>query len=379
MISLQSVIETLDSSKLILFPQVFWVSVAMLDSNYHYEFLQAVSLISELVDRIDFDDESSRAVFMSKLPEKWTPNFLGLQPKLLKGLAYSKTEPQTLQLLTKLHHIRFDQLVDPTQGRLLFAVLASLPSILGAEDDEEQEISQAYHIAALAERKNQDSVAKWFKSMSSPFPLSLQACVTLFPLPHRCKLDISKKKQNMAYNIKQLMELLKPEFFPKYDVEALHLLFQLVGHGQKSYRKPVLMMLLQLLPFVNMKQPKLAQYNVPFIGFLFTLLKSDCSEEALGILELLMKISGVDSLALTQNSNIIFEGVWNPEEPWWDLGPYNQGEVRNNLGHVVTTCNGNTKTARRTSKLINSLENKHSESMPRYSSSSPPPSLFSSF
>lgn len=171
MISLQGIIETLDSSKLILFPQIFWASVAMLDSNYYHEYLQAVSLVSELFERVDFDDEASRAVFMSKLPERWTPNFLGLQTKLLKGLQCSKTEPQSLQLLGKLNQIRFDQLVDPTQGRLLFAVLSSLPSILSAAEgvDEEQEITQAYGIAAVAERKQQESIARWFKSKKAFF------------------------------------------------------------------------------------------------------------------------------------------------------------------------------------------------------------------
>jgi len=171
MLSLQSVVEQLDSHKLILFPQVFWSAVAMLESNYHYEFLQAITLLSELSERINLDDDSIKAVLLSKLPEKWTPNFLGLQPRILKGLIYSKTESQTLDLLNKLHKIKFDQLIDPTPGRLLFAIISALPSILASTEggDEDQELSIAYDIAAIAERKQLESLSKWFKSTSLCF------------------------------------------------------------------------------------------------------------------------------------------------------------------------------------------------------------------
>jgi len=107
-------------------------------------------------------------------------------------------------------------------------------------------------------------------------------------------IDISKKKLNVEKNLKQLIEMLKAEYFPKYEVDVMTLLFQMVGHGLKSYRKPVLMMMKLILPFVNMKQPKLAQFNVSFIGILFGLLKGDCSEEALEVLELVVQLSGIE-------------------------------------------------------------------------------------
>lgn len=212
LLSLQSVVELLDTNKLILFPQIFWAAIAMLESNYHYEFLQAVSLLSELVERIDFDDDSVRAVLLSKLPEKWTPNFFGWQPRLFKGLVYSKTEPQTMNLINKLHEIRFDQLVDPSQGRLLFAVLATLPSILATSEtgDDDLELSIAFNIAAIAERKGQEGICRWFKSKPAGF--SKFKKMGQIDSPFFYSPDISKKRQNVEKNIKPVCHPLSPDF-----------------------------------------------------------------------------------------------------------------------------------------------------------------------
>ena len=74
------------------------------------------------------------------------------------------------------------------------------------------------------------------------------------------------------------------------------------------------------------------------------------------------------SQPLSQNANVIFDGVWKVESPWWDLGPESQSAVRGNLNQVLTTCNVSAKTPRRTSKLISGFEHKHGDSLPRSSS-----------
>jgi len=129
------------------------------------------------LERIDLDDQNVRGVILSKLPEDWNPNFFGLQPRLLKGLLYSKTENYTLRLLRNMLSIKYDRLIDPTEGRLLFGVIATLPAILasplGPLDDEEA-IALANDVSEFAKRKNHSEISTWFRGILHPTPGSDQ-------------------------------------------------------------------------------------------------------------------------------------------------------------------------------------------------------------
>lgn len=66
--TLQVIVYGLDSHKLILFTQIFWGAVALLYSSYELYFSEAATLLSKLISRIDFADQSVQNVFRASIP-----------------------------------------------------------------------------------------------------------------------------------------------------------------------------------------------------------------------------------------------------------------------------------------------------------------------
>ena len=85
---------------------------------------------------------------------------------LLKGLLSVQTEPATMKLLSRVVVSRADTIVDPTDGRLLFAVLACLPYLIasiGEADLSHLSYKIAANVATAADVSNLPNIAKWFR------------------------------------------------------------------------------------------------------------------------------------------------------------------------------------------------------------------------
>ena len=113
----------------------------------------------------------------SQLPLDWNQAFAGIQPLLLKGLLSPQTEPATIKLLSRVIVSRADAIVDPTDGRLLFAVLGCLPYLMAnAHEIDLAHLSYkvAANVAAAADVSNQPNIAKWFRGMHpAPHPTAV--------------------------------------------------------------------------------------------------------------------------------------------------------------------------------------------------------------
>lgn len=100
--TLKTMVELIHTSKLILFPQLFWGTVSLLYSDYEIHFAEAVKLLSKLVDRFNFSDRAVQNVLLASIPKAWdTTPFAGVQPLVLRGLLSPVTEPDTVELLSK--------------------------------------------------------------------------------------------------------------------------------------------------------------------------------------------------------------------------------------------------------------------------------------
>jgi len=68
---LKAMVDTLDAAKLWLFPQIFWAAVALLNTDFEQEYLQAIRLLSKLVTRFNFSDIAVQNVFLNGIPNTW--------------------------------------------------------------------------------------------------------------------------------------------------------------------------------------------------------------------------------------------------------------------------------------------------------------------
>lgn len=129
LITLQTLVRAQSSQKLILFPQMFWTSVALLHTDYEQHYVAALKLLSDLLDRLDLSDTYVQNVFSASIPREWQPPFRGIQHLVARGLFSPMGEHKAIDVLSKLILIPFDRLLHPEPGRLLHIIICLLPFV----------------------------------------------------------------------------------------------------------------------------------------------------------------------------------------------------------------------------------------------------------
>lgn len=129
LITLQTLVRAQSAQKLILFPQMFWTSVALLHTDYEQHYLAALKLLSDLLDRLDLSDTYVQNVFSASIPKEWQPPFRGIQHLVARGLFSQMGEQKAIDVLSKLILIPFDRVLHPEPGRLLHIIICLLPFV----------------------------------------------------------------------------------------------------------------------------------------------------------------------------------------------------------------------------------------------------------
>jgi hypothetical protein len=129
LITLQTLVRAQSAQKLILFPQMFWTSVALLQTDYEPHYLASLKLLSDLLDRLDFSDPYVQNIFSASIPKEWNPPFRGIQHLVVRGLYSPMTESKAIDVLSKLVLIPFDQVLHPEPGRLFHTITCLLPFV----------------------------------------------------------------------------------------------------------------------------------------------------------------------------------------------------------------------------------------------------------
>ncbi|KAH7328349.1 cell morphogenesis N-terminal-domain-containing protein [Stachybotrys elegans] len=127
--TLKTLIVRLDTERLLTFPQLFWTTCACLESINEREFLEAVEMLNELLEKIDFTSPAVRRLIEDGRPPHWDGAFEGIQPLLHKGLRSSLCWQPTLETMDKLIGLCGEPLIGGEEC-LLYSVLANFPRFL---------------------------------------------------------------------------------------------------------------------------------------------------------------------------------------------------------------------------------------------------------
>jgi hypothetical protein len=285
--TLRTLITKLDADKLMALPQLFWTAVACLESINECEFLEAVGMLNEFLDKLDFRAPAVRRLLYDGQPSKWDGAFEGLQPLLYKGLRSSACLDLTLATLDKLVQLPRDPLVGDDSG-LFFVLVANLPRFLhawyrgddedGVEDDDDD---------AKASGSLNPAVARTAETlMAAADDQGLVSVVKV--LSGYLAGQYASETEFVGRVVAALRE---ERFLPALDFGMLTMLMGLLTNATRWVKIKTMRILRVVIPEVDMRKPEIASHGSDMISPLLRLLQTEYCMEALEVLDNIMTLS----------------------------------------------------------------------------------------
>merc|ERR1719334_688889 len=148
--------QTSQEDKMNILVQLFWICVAILESDYEHEFLLGLRLLDKVLSKLPLDRPDTREKVEKILTGLKWPSFPGLHSLLLKGCTHPNTYEPTIALLSRLTLQLDFPVVDPSLN-LAFPmnVIALLPYlVMNYEDANDLCITSADNIARVSTEKS---------------------------------------------------------------------------------------------------------------------------------------------------------------------------------------------------------------------------------
>lgn len=268
--TLKTLISKLDAEKLVTFPQLFWTTIACMESINEREFLESVEMLNEYMDKIDLQQASVRRSLMDGQPSKWDGQFDGLQPLLYKGLRSSVCIDATLKTINRVVCLPSDPLIGGDE-RIFFAVLANFPRFVNAMD----QTTLADDISQSAEILLEAAVGQGLSSLAMVLNDYL-----------------SRHYEKPKEFITQVFAALKESFLPPLDLSLVTTLMGLLTNRLGWVKTNTMQILNIIIPEIDMRKPELASHGSDLISPLLRLLQTEFCMEALDVLDNIMIMSG---------------------------------------------------------------------------------------
>jgi len=239
---LQVIASSANTNRLVLFNTLFWSAVALLHSDFAEIYVQAVTLLGIILERISFHDKAVQHVFLASRPKDWATRFLGIQPMLLKGLLSPVTEPVTIEVVIKISELPLNEIFHPDPTRLLTTILALLPWLcLHAGDPLDHRKCQL--AASYLSKACDDAKLDELSVIYSKFPSS-QSTVSTF--------------------LVEWCSAFTRAFFPQYGVFTFMMLMELLHNGPIRYHRAILYIFQLLVKCTNINNvdfnPRIPQW-----------------------------------------------------------------------------------------------------------------------
>ncbi|KAI9821797.1 MAG: Cell morphogenesis protein PAG1 [Pycnora praestabilis] len=330
--TLKTIIGALSTADLLQYPQLFWTTCACLNTIHEREFMESLSMLDRLLDKLDLGDPVIGDLLMNSLPPRWEGKFLGIQPLIYRGLRSALSLDRSLNILKQLIPLPNSELVgDGT--RLLYTVWANLPHFLHSF---ETTVKEQRHIACA------DMLAKVADAQN--FSLISRALLGFAHSRYRTSKDF----------LSQLVSAIRSSFFADYDFQSLVFLMGLLTNKVPWFKINTMKILCVVIPDIDMRRAEIASHGPDLISPLLRLLQTEFCPQALEVLDHIMTMSGTPmdkdhlrmSMAGSQSRALRKEyertqslfGI--PEETGWSIPmpAIHSITTRSNVHAVFYTC-----------------------------------------
>ncbi|GAW10729.1 hypothetical protein ANO14919_000640 [Xylariales sp. No.14919] len=332
--TLKTLIVKLEPEKLLSYPQLFWTTCACLESINELEFLEAVEMLDEYVEKLDFSSANVRRALLEGQPVRWDGVFEGIQPLLYKGLRSSICLQSTLNLMDKLVQLPSDTLIGD-DNRLFFSIIANFPRFLqtieqGFVDDGTRQTAEI--LFAVAEAQG------------------------FTPICDALDVFIGSDLHSSQDTIMQLFAAIREFFLPQLDLKMLTMLIGFLTNSIPSVKLMTMRILCAIIPDIEMRKPEIAGHGPDLISPLLRLLQTEYCMEALAVLDNVVAVSGSSMerhhlrMSMTRSSSRAIRKEYErtqslfgiPEESGWAIpAPAKKTDAtRGNIHAAFYMCQG---------------------------------------
>lgn len=266
--TLKTVIEALNNSDLIQYPQLFWTACACLQTVHEAEFSESLAILDRLLDKLDLADPAVLKLLRESYPAQWEGSFDGLAELVYKGVKSSTCYDRTLKILEKLAALPPSDLIGP-DNVLLFTVLANLPRYLRSFEKEVKDplaFTSADNIANIADFKGYNDIAEALRSF--------------VVMRYRTDKDF----------LTQMIAAIRVSFFPEQDFKTLVFLMGLLLNKHPWVKIKTMQLLCVVIPDVDTKKPEVTTRGSDLISPLLRLLQTEFCLQALQVLDNILTI-----------------------------------------------------------------------------------------
>lgn len=312
-LTLTEVAKAMDKAQMEQFPQLFWAAVACLYSPYESEHCEALLLLDVVVQKNEFNPKLAES-----FPKNWSSEFDGLQPLLLKGLQFSSAEKETFNTLDYVSLQDNLPLIDPTETRLMYLLLGSIPRLLHGLDEE---VVDPEAVAWC------NKLVKLFEDYGLP---GIQRILATYP--------IQKSKFQEDF-LKQILGSMRDVFFTQYCQQAFMFSMLMVKNKNPYYRDKTLLLIENLVPYVTGKMVRTStevSIDIAVLEPLLQLVPTEYADRALSVLN-----SGIHAFTSSNGS------LTDDTELIWGFNNFAAAAkiTRHNIHAVVFECSSITNEA----------------------------------
>ncbi|GIZ41474.1 hypothetical protein CKM354_000477700 [Cercospora kikuchii] len=267
--TLRSIIAALEPLSLLQYPQLFWTTCASLDTIFEREFQEGLSMLDQLLKKMDLSDPAVLNILRGSQPERWEGGFQGVHALVYKGVRSSSSMTRSLQIMEKLVKLPSSDIVGP-DDRLLFTTIANLPRYLHHFEDESDLTCRdsANTLAFAAESQNYVGLAR---------------VLTGF---------VEAKYRSGNDFLAQCMQALRTAFFPAEEFNTLVFLLGMVNNATPWFKVKTMQVLNVMIPDIDMRKPEITSHGPDLISPLLRLLQTEHCQQALGVLDNVIDMTG---------------------------------------------------------------------------------------
>jgi hypothetical protein len=329
LMTLNAITSELDASDLISFPQLFWATVASLNTINEYEYIELLSVLTKFLSKIDLDSEDTVSCLAATFPSNWEGKFEGLQQIIMIGLRSSNAWDASLQLLDRLNKLQHSDII-AGPSRLLFALLANIPRYLHALElgDISPEIyDSAETLGNMATAEGHANLSRIIESFSRN--------------RFRTKDDF----------LRQTVNFISQTFLLENSGQTLIFFLGLLSNKIDWVKAETMNVLKVLFPKIDLSEPQFQGCGADLISPLLRLLLTPYAQQALEVLDETNSISGSkldkDILRMSLGNTKVKKDYEKtatlfgiPEDSGWSIAmpAITAATTRNNVHAVFTTC-----------------------------------------